>query len=123
MVETKTVSGRVVTAAEATPPPGWSTDYADMGGDEEWSEDGVIVSMLESASISTEVLKPLFAMEAYTGGSLALFEAGSTGSTQYYFYSPIEGSLWRITELSNLTSITEAIKNNGAKSLKVEEVL
>ncbi|KAI1098281.1 hypothetical protein F4804DRAFT_132017 [Jackrogersella minutella] len=123
MVETEIVSGRLVTATDATPPPGWSTDYADMGGDEEWSEDGVVVSMLQSVAISTEVFKPLFAMEAYTGSSLALFEAGSTGSTQYYFYSPIEGSLWRITKLNDLNSITKAIGDKGAKSLDVEEVL
>ncbi|KAI1092452.1 hypothetical protein F5B19DRAFT_454703 [Rostrohypoxylon terebratum] len=123
MVETKIVNRRMVTATNAIPPPGWSADYADMGGDEEWSADGVISSMLEEASISTEVLQPIFAMEAYTGGSLVLFEAGKTGSTQYYFYSPIEGSLWRITKLSDLASITEAIKKKGAKSLDVEEVL
>ncbi|KAI0901548.1 hypothetical protein F4806DRAFT_443641 [Annulohypoxylon nitens] len=123
MVETKTVNERIVTATNAIPPPGWSTDYADMGGNDEWSADGLIRSMLEGVSINTEVLQPLFAMEAYTGGSLTLFEAGKTGSTQYYFYSPIEGSLWRITKLNDLASITEAIKNKGAKSLDVEEVL
>lgn len=42
-------------------------------------------------------------MEAWTGGDMHLFEAGSP--TKFYFYSPIDSSLHKITGLDTVEEI------------------
>lgn len=68
-------------------------------------------------------MKPLFAMEAWTGENLSLFEAGAT--TQFFIYNRIEGSLYRINAPNTLEDIVELLgdEDKGLTSLAMEQVV
>jgi hypothetical protein len=79
--------------------------------------------LLQSAGVDSTDLKPLFAMEAWTGEAMILLEAGSP--TKFYFYSPIDASLHEITGMYDLAQIVDWMgdEDKGYSSLPIEQIL
>lgn len=81
-------------------------------------------TFFESADLDKTNLKPLYALEGWTGNNMYLFEAGSPSS--FYFYSPIESSLHMIIGLDNLAGIVEWLNDDdkgGYSSILTEQVV
>lgn len=89
-----------------------------MGGDMQWGQYGDVAELIKGYGLNGDV-KPLFAMKAYTGEALSLFELGDS---QYFLYNAIEGSLYQINDPSDLQTIVSAIddENRGLGALDIE---
>ncbi|KAF4960804.1 hypothetical protein FSARC_10356 [Fusarium sarcochroum] len=113
----KVVNGTLVTNTDVEPPSDWTNNYEDMGGDMQWAEDGDVSELVEGYGLDGNV-KPLFAMQQYTGEALSLFEL----SGQYYLYNAIEGSLYQINGPTDLQTIVSTIddENKGLAALDIE---
>lgn len=78
---------------------------------------------MASAGVDATDMKPLFTMEAWTGGDMQLFEAGSP--TKFYFYSPIDSSLHQITGLDTLEKIADWMgdEDKGYSSILTDQIV
>ncbi|KAI6758138.1 hypothetical protein SNK05_010681 [Fusarium graminearum] len=81
-----------------------TNDYKDMGGDMQWGEFGDVAELAKGYCLDGTV-KPLFAMESYTGEAMSLFEL----SGKHYLYNAIEGSLYQVNQPNDLQSIVSTI--------------
>jgi hypothetical protein len=88
-----------------------------MGGDMLWGEGGDVPGVAKEYGLSGEV-KPLFAMQSYTGEAISLFDL----SGSHYIYNGIEGSLYKVKEPNDLRKIVETINdpNKGMRALEIE---
>lgn len=109
-------------ARQIEPPPGWTNDYEQLGGDDEWANEGPMHQLLCDLGVDVTGLKPLYALEAGTGGNLVLFETGSPPA--FYFFSPIEFSLYKINLFTDLGELVEWIgdEEKGYRSLDVDQL-
>lgn len=87
-----------------------------------WGSDGEVQIELTGRGIEATEVKPLYAMEPYTGEALVMMEAGSPSA--FYLYNRIEGNLYRITGPDDLTEIVECINDEGRglSGLDLEEL-
>ncbi|KAG8670691.1 hypothetical protein FPOAC2_07461 [Fusarium poae] len=113
----KEVDGTLVTNTDVEPPSDWTNNYEDMGGDLQWSEGGDVPELVEGYGLEGTV-KPLFAMQPYTGEAISLFELSGT----HYIYNAIEGSLYEIKSPNDLHSIVKTIDDpdQGLSALEIE---
>ncbi|XEV04799.1 hypothetical protein FSHL1_010086 [Fusarium sambucinum] len=102
---------------KVAPPSDWTNNYEDMGGDMQWGEDGDVAQLTQGYGLEGTV-KPLFAMQSYTGEAISLFELGSS----HYLYNAIEGSLYQIHTPNDLQSIVTTIDDpdKGMAALEIE---
>ncbi|PTD06049.1 hypothetical protein FCULG_00000063 [Fusarium culmorum] len=100
-----------------TPPNDWTNNYEDMGGDMQWGEFGDVSELAKGYGLDGTV-KPLFAMQSYTGEAISLFEL----SGNHYLYNAIEGSLYQIHQPNDLQTIASTIDDpdKGMSSLEIE---
>lgn len=91
-----------------------------MGGDEQWGPDGEVSQIIQQCGIEGPV-KPIFAMEPWTGEAVSLFEVGEG---DFLVYNPIDGSLFRISNLNTLKSIVLKIEDEdlGLSALELEQI-
>lgn len=82
---------------------GWSSDYANMGGDRVWGAKGEALSLIDAAGLDKTNLKTLYALLPSEGGQLTLFQTGSP--LGFYLWSPDDYTLHKITELDTLSDI------------------
>ncbi|CAJ0547360.1 Ff.00g041140.m01.CDS01 [Fusarium sp. VM40] len=113
----KEVNGTIVTNTDIEPPADWTNNYEDIGGDMLWGEYGDVAEVVKGYDLDGTV-KPLFAMQSYTGEAISLFEL----SGNHYLYNAIEGSLYQITRPNDLATIVSVIgdKNQGLSGLEIE---
>lgn len=92
-----------------------------MGGEEAWGSAGDIQLHLEGRGIDIAEVKPLYAMEAFTGEGLVMLEVSSPSA--FYLYNRIDNSLFQITDPDNLAGIVECINDEarGLRGLGLEE--
>ncbi|KAM0417101.1 hypothetical protein ACHAPT_012876 [Fusarium lateritium] len=116
----KEVNGKLVTNTDVKPPADWTNDYEEMGGDMMWGEFGDIADVVKSRGLDGDV-KPRFAMHAYTGEPMSLFEVGDG---QYFLYNAIDASLYQIKSPSDLQTIASIIDDGdkGLAALEIEEL-
>lgn len=102
------------------PPAGWSNDYEQMGGDMVWGPDGEVSELTRGCDIEGPI-KPVFAMEAWTGEAISLFEAGDG---KFFLFNPIEGSIFQIDGLNDLESIVPIIgdEDRGLAALPISQI-
>jgi hypothetical protein len=102
---------------KVAPPADWTNNYDDMGGDMQWGEFGDVAEFVKGYGLDGTV-KPLFAMQSYTGEAISLFEL----SGNHYLYNAIEGSLYQIKNPTDLQSIVKTIDDpdKGMSSLEIE---
>ncbi|CAG1959057.1 unnamed protein product [Fusarium graminearum] len=102
---------------KVTPPNDWTNDYKDMGGDMQWGEFGDVAELAKGYCLDGTV-KPLFAMESYTGEAMSLFEL----SGKHYLYNAIEGSLYQVNQPNDLQNIVSTIDDpeKGLSELEIE---
>ncbi|KAF5659014.1 hypothetical protein FHETE_9642 [Fusarium heterosporum] len=113
---TKEVNGVLVTNTdEIEPPSDWTNVYEDIGGDMQWGEDGDVAELANTYGIEGTV-KPLFAMQSYTGEALSLFEINGS----HYLYNAIEASLYQICQPDDLKTIVTMIDESGMNGLEIE---
>lgn len=88
-----------------------------MGGDMQWGEYGDVGEVCKGYDLNGTV-KPLFAMQSYTGEAISLFEL----SGKHYIYNAIEGSLYLINKPDDLQTIVEIIDDpdKGMGALEIE---
>lgn len=88
-----------------------------MGGDMLWGECGDVFELARGYGLDGTV-KPLFAMQSYTGEAISLFEL----SGNHYLYNAIEGSLYQIQNPTDLQTIVSTIDDpdQGMASLEIE---
>lgn len=88
-----------------------------MGGDMQWGEYGDVLELVRVYGLDGTV-KPLFAMQPYTGEAISLFEL----SGNHYIYNGIEGSLYQIHNPTDLRTIVSTIDdpNQGMAMLEIE---
>jgi hypothetical protein len=101
-----------------------TNSFEELGGEESWGKIGCMKTFLASSGISATDMKPLFAMEAWTGSDMQLFEAGSP--TEFYFHNPIDDSIHRITGLDTLEKIVDWLNDEdkgGYSSILTEQVV
>ncbi|QPC60793.1 hypothetical protein HYE67_003024 [Fusarium culmorum] len=100
-----------------TPPNDWTNNYEDMGGDMQWGEFGDVSELAKGYGLDGTV-KPLFAMQSYTGEAISLFELRGN----HYLYNAIEGSLYQIHQPNDLQTIASTIDDpdKGMSSLEIE---
>ncbi|UZP40405.1 hypothetical protein NXS19_008221 [Fusarium pseudograminearum] len=113
----KEVNGRIVTNTDVRPPNDWTNNYEDMGGDMQWGEFGDTSEITKGYGLEGTV-KPLFAMQPYTGEAISLFEL----SGKHYLYNAIEGSLYQVNQPNDLQSIVSTIDDpeKGMAFLEIE---
>lgn len=86
----------------------------------EWGPEGDVPSIASNYGVEG-VVKPLFAMQSWTGEAMSLFEAGSG---EFYLYNAIEGSLFQIIKPTDLQSIASTIDDpdkGGLGGLEIEQ--
>lgn len=76
--------------------------------------------MLAEASGIEGVIKPLFAMQDWTGETMSLFQAGDW---EFFLYNSIEGSLFQIMAPTDVQSIVSVIgdEDKGLAGLDIEQ--
>ncbi|RGP69894.1 hypothetical protein FLONG3_7650 [Fusarium longipes] len=113
----KEVNGTLVTNTDIRPPNDWTNDYEDMGGDMLWGEYGDVAEICKSYGFDG-IVKPLFAMQSYTGEAISIFEVNE----KHYIYNAIEGSLYQINDPTDLQTIVNIIDDDskGLTHLEIE---
>ncbi|KAK4676288.1 hypothetical protein QC764_511195 [Podospora pseudoanserina] len=86
------------------PPPKWTDDYTEMGGDTIWGPDGEAVAYITAAGLDKTNLKPLFTLLPSVTEDLTLFQTGSP--LKFYLWSADDYSLHKVT----LDSLDEILK-------------
>lgn len=83
----------------------------------QWGEYGDVPELAKQYGLDGTV-KPLFAMQSYTGEDISLFEL----SGKHYIYNPIEGSLYQIINPTDLQTIVSTIDDpdQGMAMLEIE---
>jgi hypothetical protein len=99
------------------PPADWTNNYEDIGGDMQWGKYGDVTELVRGYGLDGTV-KPLFAMQSYTGEAMSLFEL----SGNHYLYNAIDGSLYQINQPNDLETIVSIIgdENQGLAALEIE---
>ena len=89
-----------------------------MGGDMQWGPSGDVFELVQGYGLEGEP-QPLYATQPYTGEAMSLFQLGSS---EFYFYHAIEGSLYRIVTPSNLEDIAAILddESRGLPALEIE---
>lgn len=90
-----------------------------MGGDMQWGPEGDVAQVAQSYGLDGEI-KPLFAMQSWTGEAMSLFQVGSS---EFFLYNAIDGSLYEIVQLNDLQSIVSVIGDpeRGLGALDIEQ--
>lgn len=96
----------------------WTNDYEEMGGDMQWGAGGEVSMLAQEYGFEGEI-KPLFAMQPYTGEAISLFEVGNG---QYFLFNAIESSLFQIKSPSDLETIVSIVddESQGLGALDIE---
>ncbi|EKJ74539.1 hypothetical protein FPSE_05289 [Fusarium pseudograminearum CS3096] len=117
---TTIMDGTVVTDNGIPPPVNWVNTYEDMGGDMLWGQDGQMEDEVRSRGIDGDI-RPHYDMAPYTGDALYLFEVGSS---QFYFFNAIDGSMLMIRDQTDLKSIVDVLDDDdrGLPALDIEEI-
>ncbi|RGP60888.1 hypothetical protein FSPOR_10389 [Fusarium sporotrichioides] len=115
----KEVNGTLITNTNVEPPSDWTNIYEDMGGDMQWGEYGDVAELAKGYGLDGTV-KPLFAMQSYTGEAISLFEL----SGKHYLYNAIEGALYHIQQPDDLQAIVETIDDpeKGMSGLDIDQL-
>ncbi|KAM0188810.1 hypothetical protein ACHAPI_010419 [Fusarium lateritium] len=115
----KEVNGTLVTNTDVSPPDDWTNNYEDMGGDMQWGEYGDVAELCQGYGLEGTV-KPLFAMQSYTGEAISLFEL----SGNHYIYNAIEGTVYQIHEPTDLQTIVKTMDDpdQGMSMLEIEQL-
>ncbi|KAF4468859.1 hypothetical protein FALBO_4246 [Fusarium albosuccineum] len=84
----------------------------------QWGKFGDVAGLVRNYGIEGAV-KPLFAMCAYTGEVMSLFEVGGG---QHFLYNAIDGSLFQIRSPTDLATIASTIddEDQGLGALEIE---
>ncbi|CEI62586.1 hypothetical protein FVEN_g5120 [Fusarium venenatum] len=112
--------GIIVTDNGIPPPENWVNSYEDMGGDMLWGQGGQVEDEVRGRGIDGDI-RPHYGMAPYTGEALYLFEVGSS---QFYFFNAIDGSMLQIRGQTDLRSIVGILddENQGLPALDIEEI-
>ncbi|KAM0361198.1 hypothetical protein ACHAPZ_002739 [Fusarium culmorum] len=114
------MDGTVVTDNGIPPPANWVNIYEDMGGDMLWGQGGQMEDEVRSRGIDGDI-RPHYGMAPYTGEVLYLFEVGSS---QFYVFNAIDGSMLMIRDQTDLKSIVDILDddNRGLPALDIQEI-
>jgi hypothetical protein len=101
-------------------PEGWTDDYKDMGGDEEW---GPVNGTSAHAVVGLGLGKPtpLLGRKLDAGGGVYFFSTDAKPGELYY-WEPETGAVLHVTDPTNLDDIKKLISAKQFKDIKREEV-